>query len=774
MPKIYFGKFDWNKTEQIEELFYAAGPEGVSWYGGIQPGDYVFPVSNSQVLGLWKVRRYGEKPNRINQESSGVVFFDSVKTFDKPITVQQFIKSPYFDLNINLLNKILRPTRGCGFFEIKTNPRLFPERIEEIAFSKERNIYIALEHSLRPQLQSNDILVIINNLTEARITGFQVFINEEFIEYKPLRELYEEKNIEDKRYTLHQLLEYAKEEAPNKEKYIVSVLKELKDRGYFAANNPIQLYDNILVGRRRTPRTGMSETGSEEALSSEYEEEQMESLDDYMQYAELLEFNPNLILYGPPGTGKTFTTKKIIEAFEASRSQSVPCEQVEKEGRMKFVTFHQSYSYEEFVEGIRPHFEEDASENSEGNLSYKIQDGILKKIVQLASAQILREENSSSGAEQIKQTSKIWKVSLGRRNEDIIYDRCKQKNFIAVGWLNNQDLTDKSYDEIYSLLENERNKDAKKPLQDANTLDLLINYMSVGDIVLIYDSPTTIRDIGIITGEYKYLTDEEYPHTRNVTWLKEFQEAADIFEMNGGVRLTLKTIYELERMNLSDIQSLVSSGQTRDQLNAQKASPKPYYLVIDEINRGNISKIFGELITLIEKDKRQTWNVTLPYSNKPFTLPRNLYMIGTMNTADRSIAMLDTALRRRFVFVEVEPDYTVFSKYHAKVNNMIDLEKLLKSLNESISNKLDRDHRIGHAYFMDIFTLDELYKAWYYKVLPLVAEYFYNDVAAIKSVVGKKFFDSSGSVRFLSMKSVEEGLTEFEKALLEIYEGKKE
>ncbi|MFF2480093.1 hypothetical protein [Paenibacillus sp. NPDC058071] len=121
--------------------------------------------------------------------------------------------------------------------------------------------------------------------------------------------------------------------------------------------------------------------------------------------------------------------------------------------------------------------------------------------------------------------------------------------------------------------------------------------------------------------------------------------------------------------------------------------------------------------------------------------------------------------------MEVEPDYALFDQNNAKVG-YVELASLLKSINEKISEKIDRDHRIGHAYLMDILTIDDLYKSWYYKVLPLIAEYFYNDVTAIQSVVGTKFFEKSGSIRFLStLPSISETISEFEKALVALYKG---
>lgn len=171
-----------------------------------------------------------------------------------------------------------------------------------------------------------------------------------------------------------------------------------------------------------------------------------------------------------------------------------------------------------------------------------------------------------------------------------------------------------------------------------------------------------------------------------------------------------------------------------------------YFLIIDEINRGNLSKIFGELITLIEEDKRGKISVVLPYSRNSFTVPENLYIIGTMNTADRSIALIDIALRRRFIFEEILPDYALLKSGMKE----LELDKLLENINERIASLVDRDHMIGHSYFLKVKDLqteeekvNKLRDVWYYEIIPLMQEYFYNDWDNLEVVLSGKFIKST-------------------------------
>jgi len=255
------------------------------------------------------------------------------------------------------------------------------------------------------------------------------------------------------------------------------------------------------------------------------------------------------------------------------------------------------------------------------------------------------------------------------------------------------------------------------------------------NIVLVSYGNGKLRAVAKIIGEYKFLNDDNlnnYQQSRAVEWLLVPDEPFSYEKI-------LKK--QFSQMSIYDIKNNVKINSLKELLTHNTEILKPYILIIDEINRGNISKIFGELITLIELSKRigadEEIKVQLPYSNEEFGVPKNLYIIGTMNTADRSIALLDTALRRRFEFIEMIPQ----AKRLKKVED-IDLEKMLEIMNKRIEYLYDKDHTIGHSYFMEVKTLQELKEVFLKKIIPLLEEYFYDDYEKIKLV-----FNNNGFVK---------------------------
>jgi 5-methylcytosine-specific restriction protein B len=205
----------------------------------------------------------------------------------------------------------------------------------------------------------------------------------------------------------------------------------------------------------------------------------------------------------------------------------------------------------------------------------------------------------------------------------------------------------------------------------------------------------------------------------------------------------MRTLYSLagKRVNVQALSRLLAGEEKEDDDSALPGSPDQFVLIIDEINRANISKVFGELITLLEPDKRlgmaNALTVTLPYSKKKdFGVPANLHIVGTMNTADRSIALLDTALRRRFVFREMAPNPSLLPEDA----DGVPLRRALETINDRIEYLIDREHRVGHAFFMgeggaDRRAIDRTMRD---KVIPLLQEYFFEDWSRVAAVLGER------------------------------------
>lgn len=365
----------------------------------------------------------------------------------------------------------------------------------------------------------------------------------------------------------------------------------------------------------------------------------------------------NRILYGPPGTGKTHNAiDHALSIVKRSDLKGMTRKQIKEEfdtliseGQIQFVTFHQSYSYEEFVEGIKP------SVNG-GNVVYDIEDGIFKKLC-------------------LKATEK-----KSYKNFDEIY-----KDFID------------------DIIEAGNNLELKS-LKQGKPFTVKIN--SNSNCVAI-PKTTTATEITITKKAIRYFIENGIVDD----WKTYTTAIADYI---------IKT-YKL---------------QTEENDNTNKN----FVLIIDEINRGNISKIFGELITLIEDSKRigasEELRTKLTYSgaasDEMFGVPSNVYIIGTMNSADRSIALIDTALRRRFTFFE----YTSNTNRLSPDVEGINLQELVKMMNSRIEFLLDKDHLLGHAYFIDVKTKNDLCSVFRNKIIPLLEDYFYGDYEKIQLVLG--------------------------------------
>lgn len=466
----------------------------------------------------------------------------------------------------------------------------------------------------------------------------------------------------------------------------------------------------------------------------------------------------NQILYGPPGTGKTYETAAAavqlclgeaaapLLAGERRDDLMKAYHQLAEAGRIEFVTFHQSYSYEDFVEGLRPTTDAAESRTDDeveggadaapvpGGFRLASHDGIFKRICERARLDL----GGTRDGRHLDRGKPVYKMALGRRGTE--EDRISAGltgNVIHLGWGGDIDWSDERYRDFEEIRRKwNGSRDAAASGKDPN-IEMTYAFrsdMKTGDYVVLSDGRDTFRAFGRITGDYYFDADAPYhPHRRRVEWIWQSAEGVDrnTFYPNYFRR---QSVYRLNRSLIDwDALEAVVLGQAVPQ---QAAAARPYVLVIDEINRGNISKVFGELITLLEQDKRlgqvNELRVRLPYSNGPaFGVPSNLYIIGTMNTADRSIALLDTALRRRFAFRELMPDPSLLGTVGG-----IDLSALLATVNERIEYLFDREHQIGHAYFIGCTTRQDVEDVMRHKVIPLLAEYFYEDWSKVAAVLG--------------------------------------
>lgn len=360
----------------------------------------------------------------------------------------------------------------------------------------------------------------------------------------------------------------------------------------------------------------------------------------------------NTILYGPPGTGKTYNSiDKAVEIASPGtyvegdhQSNKKQFDKLRNEGQIEFITFHQNYSYEDFMIGIRPNITDDSE-----TLTFQKHYGIFYKLTQ-------------------------------RARENYLASQVEEGKLISV-----QEL-------INNLIERLMDGEALE-LKTYSNSPFSVEYLSESTIQLVYSNGSRKNTLSVAT-------------------------LIDIAEGKREYTTSLKTYY----YPLKDyiLNNRVDTRTEKEQL-------KNYVLIIDEINRANISRVFGELITLLEDDKRMgeknELKISLPNGEIDFGIPPNLYLIGTMNTADKSIALVDIALRRRFEFSGYFPDYSVLEDSDAE---------LLKHINKEVYNrKKSADYLIGHAYFMNGFDTSKALKN---KVIPLLMEYFSGKTALVEEI----------------------------------------
>ncbi|WP_199454428.1 AAA family ATPase [Vibrio owensii] len=561
----------------------------------------------------------------------------------------------------------------------------------------------------------------------------------------------------------------------------------------------------------------------------------------------------NTILYGPPGTGKTYITiNKALEIVDPEFYYSYSDDRIAikkrfdellKSNRIGFVTFHQSFSYEDFVEGLKA-----TTENNQVN--YEIEDGIFKRLCESARAKpTVKAEQDHIDI----RGRKIWKMSLGDiAGEDaFIYQQCVDNGYVLLGYGYDIDFSDaadrkqvaQTYRSNNVVIENESYD------YQVTSVNKFKNEMSMGDLIVVSDGNRKFRAIAEITSDYYFdnsaIDDVSYSQARKVTWHRVYEPSLPVDELfkKNLSQMTLYRLYDstidteklqtilqgsadrgnvapgrtlgkyqiesisdelitIRKPNGSDLPmpksivdelcDLVRSGDisiedikqkrvfdkvdtlmekylvngypnvlgplvdeivSKGILLTNQASSDKRVLIIDEINRGNISNIFGELITLIEPSKRaggkEALSVKLPYSKKPFSVPDNLHIIGTMNTADKSLAQIDIALRRRFQFEEMMTNYELLAEI--PLIDGIDIEQMVRVINKRIELLYDREHTIGHSFFLSLKdhpSIEHLAEIFELQILPLLEEYFFENWERVAMVLGDHL-KTDESLRFV-------------------------
>lgn len=712
--KLFFGKISTKKEkDQITQGYYRATKDS-SWFNGIQPGDYCFTIGGGKIQ-LWQAKSWGKK------SGDDVLDFDVIHD-DLGINTKQITAIKYFSLTMELVVLTVRSTAKSkkAFFPIEFSRDFTEALLKDINTYKKadtfRRIHI-LPEGQTPQNNSTDLQLFKKDGAWSLYAGN--FISRDILDaFKDNTGMQGSGQI-------------------NKDKTIAKIL----DAGNSGKKLPadelsiLQMYDLFCCNYKNKEIVTVEDSSGQDEVAEESE------------FEAAISEECNIILYGPPGTGKTYEVLSLIEDLDTNEKVGV---QIEHKGTLNLNrTFwhlapgRNGYLWEELKKGNR--------------LGYEWCGKELGDLTELASTvdshQIRRRFSQVRQGDYFCIIQGRHCLGIAEAKESYDYEKAKHGPFdfqtVEVTWLAKFDtpiLLNTSSTMTFSVINGGQRW---KPLLEG----LTEKGFTFGE---------EVKEKAVFKKLYKFTTfHQSYSYEDFIEGIKprlsedknedETEQIAEIeYEIKPGIFYNACD----KAAQLAEYSDLQEALQDTKEGRADKFSKaQPYYLIIDEINRGNVANIFGELITLIEKDKRlggqQETIVNLPYSKDDFGVPANLVLIGTMNTADRSIEALDSALRRRFTFIEYAPEPELLAKPAYSSEN-IDLQAVLTAINNRIELLLDKDHLIGHSYFMGIKNLEDLRATFKNKVIPLLEEYFYGKPQMVGLVLGPAFLKEKKPVVIFS------------------------
>lgn len=695
--KLFFGKISTKIDKaQIDKGYYQAAKDS-SWFNGLQLGDYCYTIGGGKIQ-LWQAKEWSKK------DGNDILQFEIIHN-DLGINTKQLTAIKYFTLSMELVVLTVRSTAKSrkAFFPIEFNGQFTEKLLKDINTYKNQGTYrkIHIIDSKNKPSQATEDVQLYREGTQWKL--FQ----SSFISSNIIRAFTDNTNMLGSGQI-------------NKDKTIKIIMApgNIGKKLITDDLSILQIYDLFCCDYKSKEIADIPE-------------------DEIKDDLDALGFeSKNIILYGPPGTGKTFYVLNLIEDLDTNENVGV---KIEPQGNLNLnKTFwhlapgRNGYLWNELKSGNQLGYEWCGKELGDlKNLdpstdNYKIRRRfsevkkgdyfcIIRGNQCLAIAEALNDYDVKKANNNSFDFQTIEVKWLAKFDTPILLNTTSTKTFSGINegqrWKTLiEGLTEKGF----TFGDKVTTKSIFKKLYNFTTFHQSYSYED------------------FIEGIKPKLSEEKNE--------EEIEQKNEIeYEIKHGIFYNACD-KAAQLADYSDLQDAVKDSKENRAKRFSKA--QPYYLIIDEINRGNIANVFGELITLIEEDKRlggdKDTTVTLPYSKAEFGVPGNLVLIGTMNTADRSIEAMDSALRRRFTFIEKSPQAELLSQDKYK-NENIDLEKMLSAINARLELILDKDHLIGHSYFMGIKKFDDLQTVFKNKIVPLLEEYFYGKPQMMGLILGPDF-----------------------------------